>query len=135
MSVRNFLIFLGLSTLLCWFAWLTVLWFIDPNNSGFVGIFCFYISLFFALIGTLTLFGFFARFFLNRKEAPFRHIGVALRQGVLFATIVVGSLVLKGNDVFVWWSVILFVMGVTVFEIFFLLRTNQQYMNRKKYGR
>lgn len=125
MSLRKYLITLGIATLFCWLAWVLVLSFINPFQAGTIGLFCFYISLFFAVTGTFAIIGFLIRRLLNRKEAPFRYLGVSLRQGLLLSVLIVGSLWLQGHDLFVWWSMILLTLGLIILEIFFLTRQPQ----------
>ena len=121
-SLKNYLIGMILSTALCWASWGLVLTRIDPETAGFIGLFIFYLSLLFALVGTLSLIGFAARASFVRTVPVFRHIGVSLRQAVLFGLLVVGSLFLLGNDLFTWWNALFFIAGLTLIESFFLTR-------------
>ena len=123
MSLRKYLITLGIATFFCWLAWVLVLSFINPFQAGTIGLFCFYTSLFFYLPGTFAIIGFLLRRVMNRKEAPFRYLGVSLRQGLLLSVLIVGSLFLQGNRLFVWWSLLLLTLGLIILEIFFLTRT------------
>lgn len=122
MPLRSSLLLLVFGTALCWVAWSLVLFNIDPENSGFVGLASFYLSLFLALVGTFALLGFVARRALTDDPVAFRHIGVSMRQGLLFALVVVGALLLRGTRLYTWWSVVLLLAGFTLLEFFFLTR-------------
>ncbi|MFH1598371.1 MAG: hypothetical protein ABIB97_04890 [Patescibacteria group bacterium] len=122
MPLKRYLIGISLSTLFCWLAWITVLYYINPETSGFIGLFLFYISLLVALTGTLALIGFFIRVWFSQEEIVYKHVGKSLRQAVLFSLLVVGGLLLQGARLLTWWNGLLFIMGLAVLELFFLTR-------------
>lgn len=122
MSLKKFLIFMSVVTLICWIGWITVVFYIDPNLTGFIGLFLFYVSLFFALIGTFSLLGFFFRVWFLKTEVVFKHVGIAFRQALLFSLLVIGAFVLQGMRVFTWWNAALFVISLSFIELFFLTR-------------
>lgn len=120
MTVLRYFILMLTATLLCWGAFVLVLFYIDPFTSGWIGILCFYLSIFLALIGTLALIGFGIRILFWKKIMPYQHVGVSLRQGMLFAVLVTSSFLLAANDLFTWWSIILLIAGLGFLELFFL---------------
>lgn len=124
MSLKKFLIIITVVTVICWIGWIVVLFYIDPKGTGFIGLFLFYISLFFALIGTFSILGFFIRVWFSKKEMVFQHVGIAFRQSLLFSILLVGSLVLQGMRIFTWWNALLFVFCLAVLEYFFLSHKN-----------
>lgn len=113
---------MSIVTTLCWIGWITVLFFIDPDQTEFIGIFLFYLSLFFALIGTFSLLGFFFRVWFSRKEIVFQHVGISFRQALLFSLLLVGSLALQGLRILTWWNAALFIVSISILEFFFLSR-------------
>jgi len=115
---------MGFGTLISWGAFVLVILNIDPFNSGFVGLFSFYIMLFLSLMGTFALFGFFVRAIFVKRSVLFRHIGVSLRQSVLFSSLIVISLMLQANNLFTWWNAVLLIMGLGLLEFFLLGREN-----------
>ncbi|MFZ6036243.1 MAG: hypothetical protein ACOYUK_03820 [Patescibacteria group bacterium] len=123
MSLKKYLIIMTSATLVSWTAWLFVFFFINPDEAGVVGFALFYLSLFFALVGTFSLFGFFVRVWFTKEQVIFRHLGVATRQSFFFAILLVGALVLLGADVLRWWTIVLLVMFMTLLEFFFISRT------------
>ena len=115
-----------LSTLICWGAWVLILVSIDPNTSGFIGPLIFYVALFFALVGTFSLIGFYLRVWFSRNEVIYQHVTTSFRQGILLSVALVGVLVLQSFRYLTWWSVLLFVAAVIILELFFLSQSKYQ---------
>lgn len=122
MSLRRFLILATLGTVISWVGWLTILFYINPATAGSIGLTLFYLALFFALAGTFTLLGFFVRVWFTKEPVIYRHVGIAVRQSVLFSILVVGSLMLQGNLLYSWWSAALLLAALAILELFFLSR-------------
>lgn len=124
---------MGLATLICWLSWLTVVYFIDPQASGTMGFICFFASLFFALLGTLSLLGLSLRLLVKREELPYKHVGISLRQALWFSILLTLSLTLLGQKLFVWWSIGLLILGLVIIEGFFLMQSmNSDKIKRRK---
>lgn len=122
---------MGFGSLVCWGAWFLVIFNIDPYNSGFIGLASFYLILFLALLGTLSLIGFFIRMIFIKKAVLFRQIGVSLRQATLFSVLIMLSILLQANKLFTWWNAILLVIGFSLLEFFFLSRESSQETENK----
>jgi len=131
MSLRKYLIIMGIGSLICWGAWLLVIFKIDPFSSGFIGLVSFYLILFLSIMGTLFLIGFFVRFILLKRSVLFRHIGVSLRQAILFSILIIFSLLLQANRLFTWWNAILLILSLTLLEFFFLAREAREGRERE----
>lgn len=123
MSLKLYMILLSVGTALCWAAWLVVLFTMDPESAGGIALISFYVSLFLALIGTFTLGGFSLRALVGKNKLPFKFIGISVRQGALFAVLIIVSLMLQGADLFQWWSAIFLILALAVLEAFFLIKT------------
>ncbi|OGY85904.1 MAG: hypothetical protein A2233_00210 [Candidatus Kerfeldbacteria bacterium RIFOXYA2_FULL_38_24] len=123
MTLRKYLITMAFTTLICWVSFLIVLFRIDPGNGSGLGLTLFFLALFFALWGTLSLLGFLVRFGLKRQETPFKHIGISLRQALWFAILVCLTLLLVSQELLVWWMSLILVAGLAVLEGFFLARS------------
>lgn len=108
-----------IGTLLCWGAWIVVLWSIDPFVSGIVGLGSFYATLFLAILGTCTLLGFVFRRAFRKNQIAFRQITVSVREGFFFAVILTGALSLLAAKLLTWWVLLFLVAGFTVLEFFF----------------
>jgi len=122
MSLRNYLVFMGISTLLCWGAWGLVIFNLAPENTGFIGLFAFYLTLLFALTGTFFFVSFIFRRFLNKESIVSRQVGLSFRQAISFAIIVLGALFLQSRGILNWGNILLLILALTVLEIFFVSR-------------
>ncbi len=109
-------------TLVCWIGWLFVLYFMDPFEAGSVGFLLFYMSIFFASLGTFSLLGFFMRVWFSKEQVIFRHLGVATRQSLWFSGLIVLTLMLQASEFLQWWSIVLLIIFMTLLEFFFLSR-------------
>lgn len=132
MTLKRYLMIMSLTTLVCWLAFGFVVFQVDPSASGVVGLLLFFASLFIALWGTLALLGFFTRFLFLKDTVPFRHIGISLRQALWFAILVVFSLFLVSQQIWVWWMSVLLVVGLANIEGFFLARSIEARKRRRK---
>ena len=137
MTLRDFLISLAVVTLFSWVAWVTVLFYIDPEISRFFGVTMFYAALFFALLGTFTLSGLGIRILFRRlhkeKIIAFRFISPSVRQSIWFALLVCISLILLSANLFAWWSIGLLLIGLLAIEIFYLLRSDTSTAHESRY--
>lgn len=122
MILRRYVSMLLIGTLLCWGAWVVVLWAIDPFVSGVVGFASFYATLFLAVLGTCTLLGFLFRRTFRKNQIAFRQIAVSIREGLFFAIIFVGALSLLAAKLLTWWVLLFLVAGFTILEFFFHTR-------------
>ncbi len=111
---------MSILSLVCWIAWIFVLSYLDPVESGALSHVLFYLSLFLALMGTFSLLGFFGRVWFSKEEVIFRHLGVSFRQAILFALFLTGLLMLQGVRFLRWWNVLLFMILLTIAEFLFL---------------
>jgi len=127
MTVSRYFILMIAATILCWLAFGLVIFFIDPITSGWVGITFFYLALFFSVVGTLALLGFAVRILFWKEVLPYKHVGISLRQGLLFAILIICSLILAAQELFTWWSIILLIAGLGLLELFFLSRSIKKF--------
>ncbi len=123
-TLRHYLYLMVFGTLLCWAAWLIVLFNIDPRASGGIGLASFLVSLFLGLLGTFALLGFLFRRAFLRSAVAFDHIGVSVRQGMLLALVLVLALALKATGLYAWWVLVFLVAGISLLESFFLTRSS-----------
>ena len=132
MTLRRYLITMAFTTLVCWGSFVIVLYKVDPETGGTIGLLLFFISLFFALWGTLSLLGFIIRFFLKKNAVPFQFIGISLRQALWFAILVTLTLFLVSQELLEWWMSIILIIGLTILEGFFLARSFEARSYQKK---
>lgn len=120
MTLRQYLLWMGLGTAIAWGAFLLVINYLSPSTAGTIGFLFFYLALFLGISGTLTLLGFAWRYFRHREEVLFRHVSISFRQGVILALMVVGSMFLQANKLLTWWNLALLILGFTLVEYFYL---------------
>ncbi|PIW37158.1 MAG: hypothetical protein COW24_01715 [Candidatus Kerfeldbacteria bacterium CG15_BIG_FIL_POST_REV_8_21_14_020_45_12] len=135
MTLKRYLLTMGLTTLICWVAFIVVLFRIDPDTGGTIGLLLFFTSMFFAAWGTLSLIGFLVRFLLFRNTVPFRYIGTSLRQALWFATLLCLTLFLVSQELLSWWMTILLIIGLCVLEAFFLARSLEARYDKRRAAR
>ena len=103
-----------------WLIWLLVINLVNPEEAGILGFVFFYVSLFIALWGTFSVMGFYFRKLILKEEMLIKHIKVSFRQGILFAILITGSLFLQSKNLLTWWNIVLFIIALTLLELFFI---------------
>ncbi len=117
-SYRQYLITIGLTAALSWAAWIIVILKLDPYESTGVALGLFFVSLFFALIGTFTLLGFGLRRWVGKQEVYYHHLTVSLRQGFLLSFCTVLSIALLMLGLLTWWNGLLLVTVAVLIELY-----------------
>jgi hypothetical protein len=120
MNFKTFLIIMGVASVFAWITWLVVLNSIDPTRSGSLGFFLFYFTLSSSLIGTLSIAGVLVRLWLKKDDILARISMRSFRQALLFTTLFVGTLILSGMNVLRWWTLLLFIIIISLIEMIFL---------------
>lgn len=121
MTLRGYLIVVGLGSLIAWTTWFLVIFTVNPFESGIFGFTMFYIALAVALLGTLSLVGFGFRLFIYKHETMvLREVTTAFRQSCFLTIVLIGSLLLQSKSLLAWWNILLFVLLVSILELFFL---------------
>ncbi len=102
MTLRKYLILMSIATFFCWLAWVLVINYIDPTETGLLGFVFFYSSLFLAVLGTMSVLGFAVRIKIFKDEIVYKQVGTAFRQGVMFSILVTGLLFLQSKSFLTW---------------------------------
>lgn len=97
--------------------------YINPENSGVLGILLFYVIAFFMLAGIFNLFFLFIRRKLLGNEAAATNINLSFRQGMLLSLAAIGILILQNLRMLVWWDALLVIAGVFLIELYFLSKS------------
>lgn len=122
MTLRSYLAGMMASTIFCWLAWGLVLYYVNPQEANLIGFLSFYLSLFFASVGTLTLIGFYLRVWFSKNEVLFSHVNPAFRQAILLSIILIVSLILQSFRILTWWDGGLLIASVALLEFYFMSR-------------
>ncbi len=106
-------------TVVCWLAWLSVLFIINPDETGLIGFVLFYFSLFLAILGTASLIGFIVRARSNQGPV-FYQIEVSFRQGMWIGFLITGLLLLQFLELLKWWNGLFLFLALIFLELFFI---------------
>ena len=113
MNLKVFIASLVLAILLATACLAAILIYFNPFASNCLIFILFYLSLFIALAGILTLINLFIRRISRRislsKSQAVRQLETAFRQGVLLAIILVAVLVLQSQRILAWWYLLVLV--------------------------
>jgi hypothetical protein len=116
-TTRSYIIPIGLSTILSFAAFGSVLWSIDPFTTSWIGHLFFYLTLFLSLAGLFTFVGVLFR----KKFAPgmfTEQLRISIRQGILLALLMIGLLLFQVFNVLFWWVGLTFILFIITVEIF-----------------
>lgn len=116
----NFFILVGTGAV--WTAWGMVVTQVDPGTGGTPAFVYFFVSLFFALLGTIYLFGYVLQTRIIGRQAVLQSVRSSTRQALLFATLLTVSLALQGWRLLTWYNALLLVALLTFIELLFITR-------------
>lgn len=119
MTHNRYISIIGLAGLFAWFGWILVITKLSPIESMGLSLTFFFITFFIALTATFTVIGFYFRVWLLKNEIFYKHINVALRQGVFLSLIAILCLVFQMIRVLNWWSGLLLIAIVVMLEFYF----------------
>ena len=125
MSLRQYLFVMAFATILCWVSFGMVTANIDPYQGSAIGFGFFYISLFFALIGTITIASFVGYRMFSRSGLPmFRYVKKSFSNGMFFSVIALAIMYLQIHALLNLWNFTLFLLVVALI-ISFSVSTKQ----------
>lgn len=125
MTFKQFLVVMLAATLAVWLVWIFVLFNLDPTNSGWTGFIFFYIALWMAAVGTITLVATPVRRLFRPTDLVSRQVLTSFRQAVWLASLVIVVLILLSQNIFRLWIVLLFVIVFCLLELAFLTARRQ----------
>ncbi|MFH0840734.1 MAG: hypothetical protein V1865_01990 [bacterium] len=120
MTLRSYLVLMILATFVCFFSFTISVMMIDPNTTNWVGFSLFYLSLFFSLMGFMSILGFLLRFVFLRKELESHLVIISFRQAFLVSFLVVAVLFLLSINLFSWLNLLLLIIVFSALEFFLL---------------
>ena len=121
MNFKQYITLMIISTGLAWLTWGFILFGISPSEAGLGVFFLFYISLLLAIACSLSILGLIIRslVFKGKESAP-KQAGKSFRQAMLLATLITGLLYLESKNILNWWTIILFIVVLTMVEFFLI---------------
>lgn len=129
--MQRYVFIMGLATLVCWLSLGIVILRIDPYTAGSIGLLLFFVAVFFACWGTLSLIGFGMRAAVLKSTPLFAHVGISLRQAIWFAILLCLTLFLISQRLYEPWMPFVLIIALASIEIFFLLRHIDQRPRRR----
>lgn len=119
MTLRQYLIIMILATILCWISWVFVLFNVDPFRDTGIGIIFFYLTLFFSLLGTVSLKAFLLSYQFSKADIPmYRHVHRTFVTGLVFSIAFIGFLFLQGKGILNLLNTIIFFCIILFFVLF-----------------
>jgi len=122
MTYNKYIRVIGFAGLLSWLAFILVINKLSPYESMTISLIFFYLTLFIALACTFAVFGFYFRVWFSGNEIFYRHINVALRQGIFLSLLSILSLVLQMMKLLNWLTGILIIVVAVLLEFYFSAR-------------
>jgi len=127
MTAKNYSLIMGLATIIAWVGFFTIIFNFDPQEANWVIFALFYLALFLAVSGTLSIVGFFARILLIRKRSILRYLVLeSFRQAIIVAAALVVTLVLQAVRILTWWNMALLILAAAALEFLILLFKHNQ---------
>lgn len=121
MSFPAYVWTMGVTSFVAWAAWVLVLFRVDPSESGALGLFLFYVTLFGGLVGTVAVGGVLYRVLvLKRHQLVMREARISFRHALMLSFVAVGSLALSAQALLTWWNVLGLCLSVGVIEYIFV---------------
>lgn len=122
MRVSYFLLTLGGAGFISLAAWLVVVFYIDPTQTGTIGLLLFYATLACTLFTIIVFLGLLSRIALKRLQhqtiVAFHLMLPTLRQALWCSLIVLLSLLLASQELFSWFVGLVLVIFFTLLEGF-----------------
>ena len=127
MTLKQYLIIMGLATALSLASLVVVLVNIDPWQSGVIGHLFFYVTAFSTVLGASSLFIFgLYHWFSHRLLPMYRYVECSFRDALVVAILVVGLLYLQALRFLHWWNVgLVFVLGLSAM-LWLVLRQQEE---------
>ena len=116
-TTRAYILPLIAGTVVAIAAFGSILWSVDPFTAGVIPHIFFYLTLFLASTGVVTLIGIWMR----KRWIPgvlIKQLQVSARQAILISLLIAGLLLLQTHNLLHWWvggTLILFIITVEVF--------------------
>lgn len=125
MSHKKYMAIIGGAGLLAWIGFFLVVSKLSPYENMGLSLGLFFVTLFIALSATFAALGFYFRVWLFKNEIFYKHINVALRQGVFLSLIAILCLVFQMMRVLTWWSGTLLVAVAVLLEAYFSAKDSE----------
>jgi len=116
MSLSSYLWGIRFFTCVTLFAWLGIVFFLDPNETGIGGAMLFSISLFIFLTGIFLLFAIWLYRIRLGDMGTIHHLSGSFRQAVLLSLYGMGILFFQYTHILLWWDALLLLATLLLIE-------------------
>ena len=113
---------IAFTTLVSWVAWLLVLFKLDPLSATDIALSLFFMSGFFALMGTFAIILFFLKKWKAEDRVYLKHVTISLRQGFLLSICTLLCLALLMLGLLRVWNGLLLVSLMMLIEFYLSLK-------------
>ncbi|PIV38488.1 MAG: hypothetical protein COS30_01835 [Candidatus Portnoybacteria bacterium CG02_land_8_20_14_3_00_45_8] len=120
MTLKTYLWLIALASFVALGCFLGILWCFSPQNANPTILILLFLSLFLAMCGFFSLFGFYWRRKRNKTKPAEHFLGTSFREGTLLSLLLIGFLLMQLGGVFYWWTSSIFLIIVVAIEIAFL---------------
>ncbi len=122
MSFRWYVILMGVGTALAWISWIFVIQSMNPDEAGLTAFLFFYLTLFLACVGTLSMLGLIYRVGIRRRYAMLtREVRASFRHAILLSFGGLAALWLSANRHLTWYWLLLLIVAIAGIEYVFLV--------------
>ena len=111
--------------ILAWIGWTITVFKFDPLTQINIALPFFFVTLLIALSCTFTILGFYFRVWLFKNEIFYKHINIAIRQGIVIAVLTIVCLLYQMMRVLTWWSGLSIIVGAIFLEFYFSSRDSE----------
>jgi hypothetical protein len=122
MSHSTYILGIFIATVFGWASLAVVINKLSPFTSPELSLSLFYASLFIALTGTISLFIYYLRAWLNKGLITNVHLNISLRQGFLISSMLCIGIAFQRLKVLTWWDGLLLLAIVLLIEFYFMSR-------------
>ena len=119
MQKHKYISTLAITSAIAWAGFTTTVLKFDVKTQLNIALPLFFITLLIALSCTFTILGFYFRVWLFRNEIFYKHINVAIRQGIIIAVLTIVCLLYQMMDVLTWWSGLTIIIAAVFLEFYF----------------
>ncbi len=122
MSFKWYAVLMGLGTGLAWIAWIIIIQTMNPDEAGFLGLFFFFVTLFLALVGTISMLGLLYRIGIRKRtDMVMKEVRVAFRHAMLLSGLSILALWFSSQDWLRWYTLVVFLLVIVAVEYLFLV--------------
>ena len=111
-----------LATAIAWLGFFIIINNFDPISGNWIVFTMFYAVLFLAILGSLSLIGYWWRRLLNRRKEMSRFlVSESFRQAIIFSAVAIIALWLQASRILTWWNILLLIVSATLLEFIIIL--------------